>query len=239
MDRLIHGARLLGVQLSSDHVEMFRRYYYLLIDWNSRINLTTVTDYESVQVRHFLDSLSVLSGLDEEERVAIGSIADIGSGAGLPGVPLKIVLPHAHLLLIEATGKKAAFLRRLVHELELSDVAVEHARAEVVAHSPLHRENFAVAVSRAVAALPTLLELTLPFCREGGYFVAQKKGDVGEEVVRGRQAAGALGGKFHRTHTLSVGPDEAERKLLVWRKDSRTPRKYPRRPGVPQRRPLS
>jgi len=239
MEMLIHGARLLNVRLSSAQVGMFERYYELLIKWNRHVNLTTVTDYESVQVRHFVDSLSVLSGLDEQERAAVDSIVDIGSGAGLPGVPLKIVLPDARLLLIEATGKKAAFLARLVDALGLTSVKVEHARAEVVAHRPLHREHFGLAVSRAVAALPALLELALPFCREGAYFVAQKQADVGAELTRGQQAADALGGELQRTRTISVTPCEPERKLLIWRKVRPTPEKYPRRPGVPQHRPLA
>lgn len=239
MEKLIRGARLLDVPLSSDQVGMFERYYELLVDWNRQVNLTTVTDYGSVQVRHFLDSLSVLSGLDEQERTAVGSIVDIGSGAGLPGVPLKIVLPDVRVLLIEATGKKAAFLERLVDELGLTSVKVEHARAEVVAHSPLHREHFGLAVSRAVATLPALLELALPFCCKGAYFVAQKGVDVEEELTRGQQAADALGGQLQRICSISIAPSEPERKLLVWRKIRPTPAKYPRRPGVPQHRPLS
>lgn len=240
MDELVRGAELLGVHLTDDQVKGFERYYRLLIQWNKHMNLTTVTDHEEVQLRHFLDSLTVLSVLRGQETKTVElHIVDIGSGAGFPGLPLKIVLPEAQVVLLEAARKKAEFLRAVVQTLGLGGVEVVNQRAESAAHSPLYRERFELAVSRAVASLPTLVELALPFCRIGGLFVAQKKGDIAEEVARGERAAGTLGGTLTGVQSVSIGLQEDDRKLVMWHKEWTTSEKYPRRPGVPERRPLA
>jgi len=227
------------MKLNSRQAKQFELYYQELIEWNKKINLTAITDCSSVQVKHFLDSLTVALALPEEE---VGrpdfNIADIGTGAGFPGVPLKILFPELRLVLIEPTTKKTAFLHHIIHKLELENVEVLNARAEEAAHLPLYREQFALVLSRAVAPLPTLAELTLPFCRLGGRFIAQKKGDIAREMTRAEEAIATLGGKLSQVKKIELDEFDDARYLLIIDKICSTPGKYPRRPGVPGRRPI-
>ncbi|MCK5124219.1 MAG: 16S rRNA (guanine(527)-N(7))-methyltransferase RsmG, partial [Dehalococcoidia bacterium] len=163
---------------------------------------------------------------------------DIGTGAGFPGVPLKILLPQPRLVLIEPTTKKTAFLHHIIRKLDLQNVEVLNSRAEEAAHLPLYREQFALALSRAVALLPALVELTLPFCQVGGRFIAQKKGDIDKEVDRAEKAIATLGGKLDQIKKMELDAFDDARYLVIIDKIYRTPNKYPRRPGVPKRRPI-
>jgi 16S rRNA (guanine527-N7)-methyltransferase len=239
MERLIAGAGKLGIKLSSRQVEQFELYYQELIEWNKKINLTAITDYSSVQIKHFLDSLTVTLALSEEELARPDfKIVDIGTGAGFPGLPLKILFPQPGLVLVEPTTKKTAFLHHIVRELELENVEVVNSRAEEAAHLPLYREQFALALSRAVAPLPTLVELTLPFCQIGGKFIAQKKGKIDQEINRARKAIAALGGQLGQIKKIEFDELDGERYLVIIDKICPTPGKYPRRPGLPKRRPI-
>jgi 16S rRNA (guanine527-N7)-methyltransferase len=239
MKRLIEGAGKLGIKLSSRQVKQFELYYWELIEWNKRINLTAITDYSSVQVKHFLDSLTVTLALSEEEVAGQDfNIIDIGTGAGFPGVPLKIVFPQPRLVLIEPTTKKTAFLHHIVRKLELENVEVLNSRAEEAAHLPLYREQFTLVLSRAVALLPTLVELTLPFCRIGGRFIAQKKGEIDQEVNRAEKAIAVLGGKLDQIKKIELNEFDDARHLVIIDKICPTPGKYPRRSGLPKRRPI-
>jgi 16S rRNA (guanine527-N7)-methyltransferase len=239
MKVLTNGACKLGIELDDNHQRLFELYYQELLDWNKKINLTTIVDYEAVQLRHFLDSLTIILVLTKEELTCPNlSLIDIGTGAGFPGIPLKIVLPHIRLALLDATAKKTTFLCHLVKKMELLDVNVITGRAEEVAHSPLYRQQFNLVVSRAVASMATLVELTLPFCKVGEKLVAYKKGKINEEI---REAAGALdimGGKI--TEIKKVGIEELgnERYLVVVKKIYQTSDKYPRRSGIPARKPI-
>jgi len=239
MKELIEGAGKLGIKLNSRQVKQFELYYQELIEWNKKINLTAITDYSSVQVKHFLDSLTITLALPEEvaERPDF-NIVDIGTGAGFPGVPLKILLPQPRLVLIEPTTKKTAFLHHIIRKLELENVEVLNSRAEEAAHLPLYREQFALVLSRAVALLPTLVELTLPFCRIGGRFIAQKKGEIDQEVNRAKEAIAALGGKLDQIKKIGLDEFSDARYLVIIDKICPTPSKYPRRPGLPRRRPI-
>jgi 16S rRNA (guanine527-N7)-methyltransferase len=239
MKELVEGAGKLGIELNTRQVKQFELYYHELIEWNKKINLTAITDYSSVQVKHFLDSLTInlaLTGKDVERPDF--NIIDIGTGAGFPGVPLKILLPQPRLVLIEPTTKKTAFLHHIIRKLELENVEVLNSRAEEAAHLPLYREHFALVLSRAVALLPTLVELTLPFCRIGGKFIAQKKGEIDREINRAEKSIAALGGKIDRIKKVELSEFDDVRYLVIIDKIYPTPSKYPRRPGLPRRRPI-
>ena len=239
MKRLIEGAGKLGIELNARQVKQFELYYQELIEWNKKINLTAITDYSSVQVKHFLDSLTIILALTgkEVERPDF-NIIDIGTGAGFPGVPLKILLPQPRLVLIEPTTKKTAFLSHIINKLELENIEILNSGAEEAAHLSLYREQFALVLSRAVALLPALVELTLPFCRIGGRFIAQKKGDIDREVDRAGKAITALGGKLDQIKRIELSEFADVRYLVIVDKIYPTQNKYPRRPGLPRRRPI-
>jgi 16S rRNA (guanine527-N7)-methyltransferase len=239
MKRLIEGASKLGIELNARQVKQFELYYQELIEWNRRINLTAVTDYSSVQVKHFLDSLTIALALPEKEiEKPDFNIVDVGTGAGFPGFPLKILFPQPRLVLLEPTTKKITFLQHIVCRLELENVEVLNSRAEEAAHLPLYREQFALVLSRAVALLPTLVELTLPFCRVGGRFIAQKKGEIEQEVNRAKEAVATLGGKLNQIRKIELEEFSDARYLVIIDKICPTPGKYPRRAGLPKRRPI-
>jgi len=192
-----------------------------------------------VQVKHFLDSLTVTLALSKEELERPNfNIIDIGTGAGFPGVPLKILFPKPKLVLVEPKMKKTAFLQHIIHKLEMENVEVLNSRAEKAAHLPLYREQFALVLSRAVALLPTLVELTLPFCQIGGRFIAQKKGEIDQEISQTEKASAALGGKLGQIKKIELDAFYDVRYLVIIDKIYPTPSKYPRRPGIPRRRPI-
>jgi 16S rRNA (guanine527-N7)-methyltransferase len=193
-----------------------------------------VTRWEDVQTTHFLDSLTVRLGMSSDS----GRLADVGSGAGFPGVPLKIVFPGLQTTLIESTGKKTAFLHHLAGDLDL-EMDVRKGRAETLAHEPDLRESFDFVTSRAVAGMAVLAELCLPFCRVGGTVVAQKKGDIEEEIANAGRAIDAMGGRLKEVKEVSLSGLGEARRLVLLEKVRPTPDKYPRRPGVPAKRPLS
>jgi 16S rRNA (guanine527-N7)-methyltransferase len=239
MKKLIEGAGKLGIEFNARQVKQFELYYRELIEWNKKMNLTALTDYSSVQVKHFLDSLTVTLALPEEETERPDfDIIDIGTGAGFPGVPLKILLSQPKLVLIEPTTKKTAFLRHIIDKLELENIEISNSRAEEAAHLSPYREQFALVLSRAVASLPALVELTLPFCRIGGRFIAQKKGDIDEEVNRAKKAIATLGGKLNQIKKIELDEFDDARYLVIIDKIHPTPNKYPRRLGLPKRRPI-
>src|SRR5579864_4234060 len=185
----LEGLRQLGLELTEQQLEQFLRYRQELLDWNRRINLTAITEPEEVLLKHFLDSLSLLIVYDRPKA----QLLDIGAGAGFPGLPLKIVQPQWHVVLLEATGKKVTFLQHNIETLQLKNVVAVHGRAEELAHKAGYRASFDVVTARAVASLPTLLEYAAPFCRVGGQIILPKKGDVAEELAQGKLAARHLG----------------------------------------------
>ena len=230
------GKRL-RIDLSSVQIEAFETYYEELISARKRVSLTSLRDRESIERRHFLESLALLRAV--EDAGALGSpVIDIGSGAGFPGVPIKIARPELEMTLLEATEKKAAFLRGLIARLELSGIRVVHGRAEDVAHDSGQREAYALALARAVAPLPTLVELALPFVRVGGYLATPKGSAAAREVREAENALSACGGEIEQVSKLDVPPPGPAPTLVLVRKVAATPERYPRRSGVPSKRPL-
>jgi len=232
---LKRGAKGLGIDLSEYQLDQFEKYYTLLSEWNARFNLTAVTDYEAVQKAHFLDSLTlILAGINLENKRVI----DVGAGAGFPGLPLKIAFPNIEMTLLEATGKKVRFLSEAISTLNLAGVRVINARAEDAARQPEHRERFDIAVSRAVAGLDTLCELCLPFCIVDGTFIAMKKGDIESEVSSSQSAIKKLGGRLVGVKSVDLPEFHDSRRLVVIHKTGPTLPEYPRRSGLPAKKPL-
>ena len=237
MDVLLSGIQRLGLDVSENQVCQFQRYFQELIDWNSNINLTAITDYRQVQSKHFLDSLTVCQAIPEAIDGSVRLI-DVGSGAGFPSLPLKILWPCIQVTLVESVAKKAAFLRHISVTLGLKEVDVICQRAEVLAHDPELRESFDVVVSRAVSELNTLAELTLPFCKVGGRVIAQKKFGIENELKQAEKAITLFGGHVEKVELVEVAELGEQRCLIVLTKDSECPSKYPRRTGIPTKRPI-
>ena len=235
--RLIDDARALGVCLSDDVACQFARYHAELVRWNRRANLTAIAGWEAVRTRHFLDSLSAAAILTSD-TLRSGAIIDIGSGAGFPGIPLKLAYPSMRVTLVEATAKKTAFLAHICAELDLQDTTVLNGRAETLAHEPDLRERFDAVLARAVADTATLAELTLPFARIGGLVALHKKGDIRAELERAQCAIDTLGGALSEVKPVHIPGLDDDRALVVLQKTRPTPAKYPRRPGIPAKRPL-
>lgn len=237
MPLLAAGDRALGIALSARQEEQFAAYARLLIEANRRVNLTAITAPEAMETLHFLDSLTAAAALPAS-TLAGGRVLDVGSGAGFPGAPLKIAYPGIRMELLEATGKKAAFLRDLVDALGLPDVAVHQGRAEGLAWDPALRSAFDAVLARGVAKLATLAELTLPFLRFGGVLVAHKTESAADEIEEARTAVAALGGDGVETLPVAAPGLRDGRVLVVVRKTAETPEAYPRRAGMPGKRPL-
>ncbi len=237
MEVLKRGAREWGLSLMPEQMEAFELYYRELIIWNERVSLTAIANYEEVQVKHFLDSLSclqVLTSIPPQARYI-----DIGAGAGFPGLPLKLVHPQMKLTLLEATGKKVRFLEHIVAMLGLREMDIVRGRAEEVGQQPAHRERYEVALARAVAEMPILLEYALPLLTLGGMFVAQKGMEIEDEVEAAQAAMKLLGGQMKEVRAVHLPGLEAPRHLVVVEKVAPTPQKYPRRAGIPAKRPLT
>ncbi|MDQ3695045.1 MAG: 16S rRNA (guanine(527)-N(7))-methyltransferase RsmG [Chloroflexota bacterium] len=231
---LAPAAHANGVPLSADQLAQFATYRRVLLEWNARFNLTAITDPDEIERRLFLDALLLVPLIDRLTGANAARLVDIGSGAGFPGLPLAIARPKLTMTLIDATGKKVAFLRRLIIELSLPRVDAIHGRAEDIARQPDHRGAYDLATARAVASLPALVELTMPLLRLGGHALLPKGIDIAGELAAGRRAASLLGATV-----LDAGlvPDSSTRIVIVGKRHP-TPDLYPRRAGIPAREPL-
>lgn len=243
-DRLSEGAARLGMTLSEAQLRSFQRYTELLETANQQFNLTAVRDLPGIIVKLHLDSLALLPALANAAAMTIDELLaqpwrmiDVGSGAGIPGLPLRFAWPAAHLTLLDATAKKAKFLTRTLAELGIEgDVLAE--RAEVVGQDPNHRGKYDLVVARAVAALPTLVELTLPLTRSGGWVLLPKGPKAVDELAEARRAISVLGGTVVDLATVRVPFAEEGRTAVILRKTRPAPAAYPRRPGLPAQRPI-
>ena len=244
MELLVDGCRRLGVDLTPAQVAQFVRYYLELVGWNDKFNLTAITAYEDVQVKHFLDSLAALPLLMEELGSTAQPLAtslhlvDVGAGAGLPGIPLKIVWPNLKLTLMDGTGKKVAFLNHVIQALDLRNAEAVQGRAEELALQPAFRGQYDLVTARAVAPLNTLVEYLLPLARRGGLTVAYKGAGAPAEFVQARNAIEVLGGETVRFAPVAVPFLEEQRYILLVKKVRRTPNLYPRGQGLARKQPL-
>jgi 16S rRNA (guanine527-N7)-methyltransferase len=234
----VSGAAALGITVDDAQVARFRRYRELLLDWNTRINLTAITDPAEVATRHFLDSLTVALALPDGMRAGKSRLLDVGAGAGFPGVPLAIAFPDWRVTLLEATGKKVRFLEAAIADLGLSNARAVQGRAEELAREPAYRAQFDVVTARAVATLPTLLEYCAPFARVGGLTIAPKKGELAGEIATGARAAKLLGARLLEAVRVTVPPLVDGRVLLVAIQQRPCPPQYPRAAGAPTKHPL-
>ncbi len=225
------------MELTSDQLSAFDLYARRLLEANLRTNLTSTRDRDTVYRRHFVESLALLRVLQERDLVRSPAI-DVGSGAGFPGLPIKIARPDVDLTLVEATGKKARFLESIVVELGLAAVTVVDARAEELAHNPVHRGAFRLALARTLAPLPVLLELTLPFLSMEGVLAAPKGGAAQRELRESANALAELGGAVEAAPPMELPLDGPQQTVIIVRKTGSTPERYPRRPGMPSKRPL-
>jgi 16S rRNA (guanine527-N7)-methyltransferase len=237
LSTFVEGLRQLGlgsIQPGTPQFEQVLRYRQELLAWNARVNLTAITDAQEVLIKHFLDSLSILSVYD----VSPTCLLDIGSGAGFPGLPLKIARPEWSVVLLEATGKKVAFLKHVFAALQLRDILALQGRAEEVAHRQDYRMKFDVVTARAVASIPRLLEYAAPFCRVGGQIILLKKGDLADELAQGKKVARAVGAAFKADVGVTLPRLADGRRLLIWEQRKPCPAEYPRAGAAMAKRPL-
>lgn len=225
----------LGIILTDKQREQFDRYYELLIEWNKVMNLTGITDYDEVILKHFIDSL-MLSEICDMSNVS--AMIDVGTGAGFPGIPIKIVYPHINAILLDSLNKRLKFLNTVIEELGLESVQTLHGRAEDYARKTEYRESFDLCVSRAVANLSTLSEYCIPFVKKDGTFISYKGGDSDEEVKQAERAVDLLGGKVETIHKFTLPGTDMGRTLVEIEKIKNTPRRYPRKAGQPAKEPL-
>ena len=230
-----HADSQFGVRLKSHQLEAFDWYAAELQAWNERFNLTSITDPDQIEIKHFLDSMSCLMAMDPRPG---DRMVDIGTGAGFPGIPIRIACPQVHLVLVESIGKKAEFCQHVVDNLELANVEVINSRAEQVGRQTEYRETFDWALARAVAKLPTLLEYLLPLVKVGGGAIAQKGETAPAEAQSAVAALEVLGGELEEIIPVELPGVTETRHLVVVRKSVATPEKYPRRVGVPGKRPI-
>ena len=225
----------MNIRLTDDQKSQFDLYYELLIEWNRVMNLTGITDYDEVNLKHFTDSLTISRIIDMAQ---INTLIDVGTGAGFPGIPIKIAFPHIKVYLLDSLNKRIKFLNEVIKKLGLKNIYAFHGRAEDFAKDRQYREKFDVCVSRAVANLSTLSEYCIPCVKTGGYFVSYKGGDSDEEVVRSENAITLLGGEIENTDRFFLPDTDMGRTLIKIRKRKSTPNRYPRKAGIPSKEPL-
>lgn len=243
LQQLQAGCQALGITLDTQQLAQFELYYRQLVEWNERFNLTAITEYTDVQVKHFLDSLVALPLIAEVlgEPLPLTRplrLLDVGTGAGFPGIPLKIVAPSLNVTLMDGTGKKITFLREVVDLLGLHDVDVEQGRAEEMGHNDLYRGQFDLVSARAVASLNTLVEYLIPLVRQGGYAVIYKGSSAPQELEEARKAIELLGGETVCLAPVTVPFLEEQRFILLIRKQHPTADRFPRGQGLPRKKPL-
>ena len=233
---LEEGCRELGITLDEIQKKQFTDFYEYLVEKNKVMNLTGITEFQEVLIKHFLDSLACVKAVDMSR---IKRIMDIGTGAGFPGVPLKIAFPHLEACLLDSLERKLNFLEETFQMLKLENITAIHGRAEEYAKNKQYRETYDLCVSRAVSNLATLSEYCLPYVKTGGYFISYKSGTVQEEVEQAQKAVKILGGKIQDVVYFQLPDSEIQRSLVVIEKIKATPGRYPRKAGTPLKEPLS
>lgn len=240
MNKLVNICNKINIEISDDQINCFEKYYELLIEKNKVMNLTAITDKEDVIVKHFIDSIALIpyltdKGINTNNEL---KIIDIGTGAGFPGLPLKIMMPDVKFTLLDSLNKRVSFLNEVIDELKLKDIEALHGRAEDYASDNKYREKYDICVSRAVANLSTLSEYCIPFVKEDGFFISYKAGESEEEINNSKNAIKILGGKINKVEEFVLPGTDASRVFVFIRKQELTDKKYPRKAGVPAKKPL-
>lgn len=225
----------LGIKQDQNQLERFHKFYQLLIEWNKVMNLTGITEYEDVVEKHFVDSLSIIKAIDLSR---IHTVIDVGTGAGFPGIPLKIAFPHLRVVLLDSLNKRIKFLDEVISQLGLTEIRTIHGRAEEYARKEEYREQFDLCVSRAVANLSTLSEYCLPYIQVGGMFIPYKSGEIDDEVEESKKAVRILGGNIKDVMKFELPGTDIHRSFVLIHKEQHTQKKYPRKAGIPAKEPL-
>ena len=227
--------KALGIELTEKQYEQFDQYYELLVEWNKVMNLTGITEYDEVNEKHFVDSLSLVKVLDVN---SVETVIDVGTGAGFPGIPLKIAFPHLKVTLLDSLNKRINFLNEVIKTLGLENISTIHGRAEDFARKAEHRESYDLCVSRAVANLSTLSEYCLPYVKVGGQFIPYKSGEIDEEVREAKTAVKILGGNGTEIIKFQLPGTDINRSFVKISKTKNTGKKFPRRSGLPSKEPI-
>ena len=235
MEQLKKKSEMLEISLSEEQLQQFLTYYEMLVEKNKVMNLTAITEKEEVIDKHFIDSISLNKAMDVTKSL---KILDLGTGAGFPGIPLKIAYPNLELTLLDSLNKRIKFLDEVIEALSLEGIVTIHGRAEDYAKQASYREQFDICVSRAVANLATLSEYCLPYVKEGGCFISYKSGSVEEELEQSKKAIFELGGKVKEVIAFTLPETDIERTFVVIEKVRKTPKKYPRKAGLPSKEPI-
>ena len=222
-----------NIEINEEQIKSFEKYMNLLLEWNEKINLTAITQPDEVKLKHFVDSLTVLKYINDDDKVI-----DIGTGAGFPGIPLKIMNENTKITLLDSLNKRINFLNIVIETLNLRNIQAIHGRAEEIARNKLYREKYDVTVSRAVANLSTLSEYMLPFVKVGGKCICMKGANVNEEIEKAKNAIKELGGEIERVDNFYLSDNDNERNIIIIRKVKETSSKYPRKAGMPSKEPL-
>lgn len=225
-----------GVVLSERQMEQYEQYYKLLVEWNEKINLTAITEQDDVYLKHFYDSVTLGFHMDAfQEEI---HLCDVGAGAGFPSIPLKIAFPQINVTIVDSLNKRIQFLELLIKTLGLEGVSCYHDRAETFGQNKTFRESFDLVTARAVARMSVLSELCLPLVKKDGYFAAMKAASSQEELDDAKQAIALLGGKFEQDIAFELPKEAGERHIVLIKKTKETPKRYPRKPGTPNKQPL-
>lgn len=224
-----------GINLSPRQIEQYEMYYSILVEWNEKMNLTAITDKQEVYLKHFYDSISAAFYFNFNQPL---HVCDVGAGAGFPSIPIKIAFPELHITIVDSLNKRIGFLEHLAKTLELENVRFIHDRAETFGQNKEHRESYDVVTARAVARMSVLSELCLPLAKVGGTFIAMKGASAKEELSAGKKAIAVLGGKISNSYTFTLPQEESDRSILIIEKEKTTPKKYPRKPGTPNKSPI-
>lgn len=233
--QFIEALKEKGIVLSDHQITQFKKYFQLLVEWNEKMNLTAITDFEGVYLKHFYDSISASFYFDFS---TVTTVCDVGAGAGFPSIPIKICYPHLHITIVDSLNKRITFLNHLSDELQLENMHFVHARAEEFGQNPKYREQFDIVTARAVARLAILSELCVPLAKQGGYFVALKAAAGAEELKDAKKALTTLGVSLKEEFSFHLPVEESDRILYIFDKIKGTPKKYPRKPGVPNKTPI-
>lgn len=236
LDSFYQDLKQLSISLDEKQICQFMRYYELLIEWNQVMNLTAITDFDEVCKKHFIDSLSLVKACHD---LSNKTLIDIGTGAGFPGIPLKIVFPDLKITLLDSLNKRINFLKTVIEELALENIEVFHGRAEDYAEKGKLREKYDICVSRAVANLSTLCEYCIPYVKVGGYFIPYKSEKIKDEIVNAKKAISVLGGKLENQIEFMIPNSDIYRNLIIIYKNKKTPASYPRKAGVPSKTPIT